>query len=86
LRGLLSPLPPEPQKRGKRVSGNPAAVPLPPGGRLRICAIFIVSAANFAQTYNFAYQKGIFYLNQFALVTEFLQTFSIKYSLLLFKV
>ena len=34
LRGLLSPLPPEPQKRGKRVSGNPAAVPLPPGGRL----------------------------------------------------
>ena len=24
LRALLSPLPPEPQKRGKRVSGNPA--------------------------------------------------------------
>ena len=35
LRGLLPPLPPEPQKRGKRVSGNPVAVPLPPGGRLK---------------------------------------------------
>ena len=49
-------------------------------------ATFIVCAANFAQTYNFAYKKGIFYLNQFALVIEFLQTFSIKYSLLLFEV
>ena len=49
-------------------------------------ATFIDCAANFALIYNFAYQKGIFYLNQFALVIEFLQTFSIKYSFLLFKV
>ena len=49
-------------------------------------AIFIVSAADFVHSNNFAYQKGIFYLNQFALVIEFLQTFSIKYSFLLFKV
>ena len=49
-------------------------------------ATFIVCAANFAQTYNFAYKKGIFYLNQFALVIEFLQAFSIRYSFLLFKV
>ncbi len=48
-------------------------------------ATFIVCAANFAQIYNFAYKKGIFYLNQFALVIEFLQTFSIKYSFLMFK-
>ena len=48
-------------------------------------ATFIVCAANFAQIYNFGYKKGIFYLNQFALVIEFLQTFSIKYSFLLFK-
>jgi len=38
-------------------------------------AIRIVCAADFAQIYNFAYKKGIFYLNQFALVIEFLQTF-----------
>ena len=49
-------------------------------------AIFIVSAADFVHSNNFAYQKGIFYLNQFTLVIEFLQTFSIKYSFLLFKV
>ncbi len=46
-------------------------------------AIHIVSAADFVYCNNFAYKKGIFYLNQFALVTEFLQTFSIKYSSLL---
>ena len=49
-------------------------------------ATFIDCAANFAQINNFAYQKGIFYLNQFALLIELLQTFSIKYSFLLFKV
>ena len=49
-------------------------------------ATFIDCAANFVHSNNFAYQKGIFYLNQFALVIEFLQTFSIKYSFLLFKV
>ena len=49
-------------------------------------AIHIVSAADFVHCNNFAYKKGIFYLNQFALVIEFLQTFSIKYSFLLFKV
>jgi len=48
-------------------------------------ATFIVCAANFAQIYNFGYKKGIFYLNQFALLIELLQTFSIKYSFLLFK-
>jgi len=61
-------------------------VPLPPGGRLRVRTILITSAANFVHCNNFAYKKGIFYLNQFALVIEFLQTFSIKYSFLLFKV
>ena len=49
-------------------------------------AIFIVSVADFVHSNNFAYQKGIFYLNQFALVIECLKTFSIKYSFLLFKV
>ena len=49
-------------------------------------AIHIVFTADFVQSNNFAYQKGIFYLNQFALVIEFLQAFSIKYSFLLFKV
>ena len=48
--------------------------------------ILIASAADFVHCNNFAYKKGIFYLNQFALVIEFLQTFSIKYSFLLFKV
>ena len=48
-------------------------------------AIHIVFAANFVHSINFAYKKGIFNLNQFALVIEFLQTFSIKYSFLLFK-
>ena len=48
-------------------------------------ASHIDRAANFAQIYNFGYKKGIFYLNQFALVIELLQTFSIKYSFLLFK-
>ena len=48
-------------------------------------ATFIDCAANFVLIYNFAYKKGIFYLNQFALVIELLQTFSIKYSSLMFK-
>ncbi len=49
-----------------------------------VCANSIVSTANFAHTNNFAQKKGIFYLNTFALVIEFLQIFSIKYSSLLF--
>jgi len=69
LRGLLPPLPWSPF--------------LPEEGKT-VRAIFIVCAANFVHSNNFAYQKGIFYLNQFALVIEFLQTFSIKYSFLLF--
>ena len=48
-------------------------------------AIHIVFTADFVHCNNFAYKKGIFYLNQFALVIELLQTFSIKYSFLLFK-
>ena len=48
-------------------------------------AIHIVFTADFVQSNNFAYKKGIFYLNQFALVIELLQTFSIKYSFLMFK-
>ena len=53
LRTLLSPLPPEPQKRGKRVSGNPAAVPLPPGGRLIGWQSNSIRTANIAHLYNF---------------------------------
>ena len=48
-------------------------------------ASYIDRAANFVHSINFAYKKGIFYLNQFALVIELLQTFSIKYSFLMFK-
>ena len=38
-RALLPPLTREPPKLGKLVSGNPAAVPLPPGGRLMLVCL-----------------------------------------------
>ena len=94
LRELLSPLPRSPVSLRlghaagltvpRTVIQYRVAASLPPGGRLRVGANYIVSAADFVQIYNFAYKKGIFYLNQFALVIEFLQTFSIKYSFFLF--
>ena len=80
LRGLLPPLTPEPQKRGKLVSGNPAAVPLPPRGRLNgkreLCRLFSEYRLSLIRKN----QIGIFYLNYSALLMAFLQTFSIKYS------
>jgi hypothetical protein len=43
---------------------------LPEGGK-GIRANLDVSTANIVYIYNFTYQKGIFYLNQFALTMEF---------------